>query len=312
MLLVPVPWAKRVWALPFLTVLCPSERYYTERGRPHKKLTDWARQSLLQLRRWLPHRRLVAVCDSGFAALDLLAAVGEHVTVVTRLRLDAALFEPAPPRAPGTVGRPRKKGERLPTLAAVLADAATPWQRLIVSPWYGQRAYEVEVTTGTAVWTNSGRPVVPIRWVLVRDPAGRLDPKAFLCTDPETSPLEMLTWFVRRWRVEVTFEEVRRHLGIETQRQWSDQAILRTTPCLLGLFSVVALVADRLDEAGALPVTQSSWYEKKVPTFSDALAAVRRSLWRSRCFVRSGRQTERVEIPQLVYERLTETLCYAA
>ena len=312
MLLVPVPWAKRVWALPFLTVLCPSERYHSERGLRHKRLTDWARQALFQVRRWLPQRRLVAVCDSGFAALDLLSAVREQVTVVTRLRLDAALFEPAPPRAPGTVGRPRKKGERLPKLVDVLDDPATTWQRLVVSHWYGRRAYEIEITTGVAVWTNSGRPAVPIRWVLVRDPAGRLDPKAFLSTDPEVDPLEMLTWFVRRWTVEVTFEEVRRHLGVETQRQWSERAIVRTTPCLLGLFSVVALVADRLDETGALSVAQSSWYEKEVPTFSDALAAVRRSLWRSRCFVRSGRQTERVEIPRIVYERLTETLCYAA
>src|SRR5690606_21174204 len=143
----------------------------------------------------------------------------------------------APPRAPGTVGRPRKKGERLPKLVDVLDDPATTWQRLVVSHWYGRRAYEIEITTGVAVWTNSGRPAVPIRWVLVRDPAGRLDPKAFLSTDPEVDPLEMLTWFVRRWTVEVTFEEVRRHLGVETQRQWSERAILRTTPCLLGLFS---------------------------------------------------------------------------
>lgn len=312
MLLTHISWAHRVWALPFLTVLAPSRRYNDEQGLRHKKLTDWARQMLLQIRRWLPERRIVVVGDSSFSTMEFLASVREEVTVVTRLRLDAALFEPAPERKPGTVGRPRKKGERLPGLKDVLDDETTTWQRLIVSHWYGRRAYEVEVATGTAVWTNSGKPVVPIRWVLVHDPAQKLEAKAFLCTDQDVRPLEMLTWFVRRWSVEVTFEESRRHLGMETQRQWSDLAILRTTPCLLGLFSLVALMADRLQRHGALVVTQSSWYRKQVPTFSDALAAVRRQLWRSPYFVMSGRRTESVQIPRHAYERLTETLCYAA
>ncbi len=312
MLLVRLPWAQRVWALPALTVLCPSERYHQERGLRHKRLTDYARQMILQLRRWLPNRRLVVVCDSSFSALELLAGVGQAVALVTRLRLDAALFEAAPPRKPGTVGRPRKKGHRLASLETVLEDANTAWQRLIVSQWYGRQAYQIEVATGTAVWTNRGKPVVPIRWVLVRDPLGKLKPKAFLCTDQAVQPLEMLTWFVRRWSVEVTFEEVRRHLGLETQRQWSSKAIARTTPCLLGLFSVVTLVADRLESQGMLRCQQAIWYEKAVPTFSDALAAVRRSLWQRQHFVISGAQTESMQIPKGLYERLTEALCYAA
>lgn len=312
MYLADIPWAKRVWALPFLTVLCPSQRYHSERGLRHKKLTDYARQMLLWLRRTLPDRSLVVVCDSSFAVLDLLDAVRQHVTLVTRLRLDAALFEPAPARQAGKPGRPRKRGKRLDKLETVLKSKRTRWQRLLVSRWYGRQAYEIEIATGTAVWSNQGKPVVPIRWVLVRDPAGRLAPKAFLCTDQSASALQILSWFVRRWTVEVTFEEVRRHLGLETQRQWSDRAIARTTPCLLGLFSIVALVADGLHGGGGLLVEQAVWYEKAVPTFSDALAAVRRSLWRAEGFVSSGRRTESVEIPQRLYERLTEALCYAA
>src|ERR671916_2277949 len=133
MLLVPISWAGRVWALPFLTALAPSERYSQERGRRHKKLTDWARQLVLQARRWLPDRALVLVADSGFAALDLLAALARRgVTCVTRLRLDAALYGPAPPRRPGAVGRPRTRGPRLPTLSEVLADEAAPWRRVAV------------------------------------------------------------------------------------------------------------------------------------------------------------------------------------
>src|SRR5215203_4020736 len=139
MLLAPIPWAGRVWALPFFTALAPSERYCRERGRRHKKLTDWARQIALQARRWLPGREVVLLGDSSFAALDLLAALARQgLTCITRLRLDAALYEPAPPRRPGTVGRPRIKGARLPTLAAVLADEATSWTRVSVPGWYGE------------------------------------------------------------------------------------------------------------------------------------------------------------------------------
>jgi hypothetical protein len=312
MLLCQIPWAARVWALPFLTVLCPSERYNQIRGNRHKKLTDYARQLILQVRRWLPARPLVVVGDSSFAALELLAALPEHVTMVTRLRLDAALYAPAPPRRPGQMGRPRKKGQRLPGLAHVLNDKKTPWRRLLVSHWYGRRSYQVEITSATAVWFHTGMTPVALRWVLVRDPSGKLDPKAFLCTDLAASAVDILSWFVRRWCVEVTFEEVRRHLGVETQRQWSDRAIARTTPCLLGLFSLVALMADRVHRHQGLCVNQAAWYAKELPTFSDALAAVRRQWWHAEVFQRSGAATETVQISRMLFNRLTGALCYAA
>src|SRR3954451_23394620 len=246
MLLAPIPWAGRVWALPFLTVLAPSERYCRERGRRHKNLTDWARQMALQARRWLPGREVVLVGDGSFAALDLLAALARRgLTCVTRLRLDAAPYAPAPPRKPGTVGRPRTKGARLPSLADVLADTGTRWVQVAVPGWYGGGERVVEVCSATAVWRHAGLPVVPIRWVLLRDPQGRFDPQALLCTEPESDPLQVVRWFVRRWQVEVTFREARDHLGVETLRQWSARAIARTTSCLLGLFSLVALLAVR-------------------------------------------------------------------
>src|SRR3982751_3659670 len=243
MLLVPIPWAGRVWALPFLTALAPSERYCRERGRRHKKLTDWARQVALQARRWLPGREVVLLGDSSFAALDFLATLVRHGLIcVTRLRLDAALYAPAPPRRPGTVGRPRTKGARLPNLSAVLADAGTRWAEIAVPGRDGVGERVVEVCSGTAVWRHAGSPVVPIRWLLLRDPRGRFDPQALLCTDPARDPLQIVRWFVRRWRGEVTFREVRDHPGVETQRRWSDRAIARTTPCLLALFSLVTLL----------------------------------------------------------------------
>lgn len=162
------------------------------------------------------------------------------------------------------------------------------------------------------MWWHPGLPVVPLRWVLVRDPGGQTDPKAFLCTDPEADPLDIIRWFVRRWAVEVTFEEVRRHLGVETQRQWSDLAVVRTTPCLLGLFSLVTLMADVLARQDPLPVRQSAWYAKTVPTFSDALAAVRLHLWRQAVFSMSGTATETMKIPTHLFYRLLGTIAYAA
>lgn len=290
MLLCRVPWASCIWALPFFTVLAPSQRYNQARDRRHKKLTDWARQMILQLSRWLPERAIVIVCDSSFAAIELLASVAQRATVITRLRLDAALYAPALPRRPGQPGRTPRKGPKVPKLEARLEDKATQWSNVLVSQWYGRSCYRVEVTTGTAVWYHSGMPPVAIRWVLVRDPLGKLSPKGFLSTDQTLSALEILSFFVRRWRVEVTFEEVRRHLGVETQRQWSALAIVRSTPCLMGLFSLVTLMADALADQGKLTVRQSAWYVKEHPSFSDALAAVRCRFWHQVYFSMSGSQ----------------------
>lgn len=313
MLLVPVSWAGRVWALPFLTALAPSERYCRERGLRHKKLTDRGRQLVLQARRWMPERQLVLVTDSGFSALEFLAALlRQEVTCVTRLRLDAALYQPAPPRRPGTLGRPRIKGERLPTLAEVLADRTTRWQRLTVPGWYGEGDRVVEIYSDTAVWRHSGMPVVPIRWVLLRDPCRRFDPQALLCTDPAQEPLQIIRWFIQRWQLEVTFREVRDHLGVETQRQWSDKAIARTTPCLLGLFSIVTLLASRLDDRARIAVSTSAWYHKQRPTFADSLAAVRRAIWSEQGFVMSRQSVETTKLSPALREGIAYALCHAA
>ncbi len=313
-LLAPIPWAGRVWALPFLTVLAPSERFARKRGGRHKKLTDWARQALLQAARWLPPgRRVVAVADSGYAALDLLAAVRRRVCVVARLRTDARLFDPAPPRRPGTIGRPRVVGQRQPTLARRLADPRTSWQATTVAGWYGGKDRRVEIATGTAVWHHPGLPVVPLRWVLVRDPVGEFRSQAFLCTDLDAAPADILAWFVRRWATETTFQEARRHLGVETQRQWSDPAIARTTPALLGLYSLVTLWAHELRRSRGLPLpSTAAWYAKERATFADALASVRRALWAEAALRTSRRRRDLVEVPRPLLKRLTALACYAA
>lgn len=311
MLLTTIPWAERVWALPFMTVLAPSEHYYTERGRHPKKLTDRAQQMIQQLRRWLPQRPLVVVADRAYAALELLAACqAMAVTVVTRLRLDAALYEPAPPYAGR--GRPRRKGQRLPTPQQWLTAPETTWTPVVLK-WYDGHLRAMEIASQTALWFHYGLPAVPIRWVLVRDPLGQYETVCLLCTDPTVAPTQIVEWFVMRWQVEVTVEEARRHLGVETQRQWSDTAIARTTPLVLGLFSWITLVAHAFHVSGH-PVTgrQAAWYAKPLPTFSDALALVRYQLWSSLpTFQTSGETPETIKVTRPFFASLVETLCYA-
>ena len=232
--------------------------------------------------------------------------------MITRLRLDAALYEPAPPRPPGTIGRPRTKGARLPTPAHVLADPSTGWQTIIVPGWYGAGERTVELTSATAVWRHGGLPVVPIRWVLIRDPEHRFQPQALLCTDLTRKPTQIVCWFVRRWSVEVTFQEVRAHLGVETQRQWSDKAIARSTPCLLALFSIVTLLATRLRARDRRRIAAAAWYAKARPTFVDALAAVRHALWREQGLVTSPRQRHPTKRRFVLPAPWAYILCHAA
>lgn len=313
MLLTEVSWAQRIWALPVLTALAPSERFAERAGRRHKTIVVWARQIILQLRRWLPDRDLIVVMDAAYSGQALLGPlIRAKVTVIAQLRLNSALHAPPPPREPGRRGPTRKVGPRLPKLSERLIDPETSWQRTRASFWYGGTDVELEFATGTALWYYRGRPIIPIRWVLVRDPNGSFETRAFLSTACELEPLTILRHYVSRWSVEVTFEEARRHLGVESQRQWSDLAIARTTPCLLGLFSFVALLANRLHHRGCLHVRSAAWYRKSLPTFSDALACVRRDLWSYGNSLHSRPGPDCALIPDPLFQRMADALAYAA
>jgi hypothetical protein len=314
MRLVEIGWAGRIWALPFVTALCPSERSHQQRGQRHKTLPEGARQLIVLVRRWLPGRDVVFVADSTYAVLALLKRVSSlaRASLLTRLRLDAALYDPAPPRQPRQNGRPRLKGARRPTLQQVLEDPATRWTRLRLKTWYGDRAREVEVCTDTAVWYHTGLPPVDVRWGLIRDPQGEFDPQALLSTQLDHTPRQILEWFVRRWTMAVTFEEARAPVGIETQRQWNELAIARPTPALFGLYALITLRAGSLRKAEVRVVRTAAWYAKAQPTFSDAIAVVRRALWSHCHFSMSGSEPDVVEIPRSLFERLTDAVCYAA
>jgi DDE superfamily endonuclease len=308
-LVITPPWTPRSWALPVLSVPAPTPEVSQRLGLRHKTVPHRARQMILLMRRWLPAVEMTVLGDQTYSVHELGEACARWgVRLVAPLRMDAALYMAASPRRPGTKGRPRMKGKRLPKLAQVLKATQTSWQRV---RWYNGRRRELDVTRGTAVWYRIGQPVLPSRWVLVRDPTGRMDPRAYFSTCPNDQPRALVQPFVNRWTIETTLEESRAHLGLETQRQWSDRAIERTTPCLLGLYSVVALLAHARHPDGKGPVQTTAWYAKSRATVADVLAAVRHHLWSDVNYSTSAHDPDLVGIPRSELSRLAQAVCYA-
>ena len=358
MALVPVPWSRRRWALPLMTVLSPppplpsrasaagrrakaagapkpprltrrrSTRSWAKatrlgtcaRTRPgqrrHKTVSDLGVQMLSALRRWLPSRAIVAVFDGAFSSHKLAkAGVRRRITIVTRVVMEAAFYDEPAPKPATRKGPQPSAGRRQPSLRARCSDERTVWEEVEVD-WYGGERRRVELSSGVALWSDDGRRPVRVRWVLSRQaPSGagvRPEPEAFVCTDVEASPRQIIEWFVMRWNVEVTFEEARRHLGLETQRQWSATAVARTTPVLLGLFSVVTLMSKAIVGQGQMPVQSSAWYEKPAATFSDCIALVRRQLWSARYLPLFAQTTGEQELQRRALEALLDALPLAS
>ncbi len=276
-LIVPVPWTARPWALPFLTVLAPSKEANERAGKRHKTTVDWTVQTVKVVSRWLG-RPWVLIGDGAYACVHLAwACARAQVTLIARLRFDARLFG-FPQPVPGRRGPKPKKGARQKALGERIEEALETGEEVSVQ-WYGGLEKVLRVLSGVSLWHTPGQPPVPIRWVVVVDPQGKLRPEAFFSTDTKLSPVTLVEWFVLRWNIEVTFEEGRRHLGLETQRQWSERAIARTTPVLLALFSLVTLMAQALLGTLKLTPQATAWYPKSAVTFSDVLVFVRRAIW---------------------------------
>jgi hypothetical protein len=320
-LLVAVPWSKREWALPFLVVPVLSEKTCQKLGKRPRSAVEWTARLLARIVVWLPTSQITLVGDGGFAAVTLVACCQRlGVVLVTRLRLDAQLFDFAGPQPKSKRGPKPKKGAPLPNLQARLLNADTRWQEATLG-WYGGQDKQIAYTSGVCLWYTQGQDPVPIRWVLARyeeteakTGKSRVKAAAFLCSDTKDqtrTPLQILAWFVGRWNIEVTFAEMRAHLGLETGRHWSVRAIGRTTPCLFGVFSLVVLMAKQLHPQ-SLPVQESLWYRKEEATFSDVLGAVRAHLWSAMNYTQSASQAEVCLIPKAIWQRLQQVVCYAA
>lgn len=310
MVLVKPPWSQRVHALPVLTVLCWPEA--TSKRPTHKTAIDCVRQMVVQMRRWFPDREIVVVLDGGYAAVKLAHACRrQRVALICRLRLDAGLYDFPPEPVPGKRGPKPKKGTRQLKLMERAGRADTPWEEHELE-WYGGQRKRLRLFSQTGLWYSPGQDPVAIRYVLVRDPEGELSDAAYLCTDEGMLPQQIVEYMVRRWAVEVTFEEARAHLGMETQRQWSDLAITRTTPVLLGVYSLVILAASSYHEQGLLSADQTAWYPKEEPTFSDCLRLVRERIWRKRISQESCENSDLIQLTHSVFDALIHGLATAA
>lgn len=309
--LVPVPWSQRAWALPFMVVPALSEATSAKLGKSHRSLVAWATLMVHKVHTWQPHRKIILIGDGTYAATDLVAACQSYsppVRLVTRLRHDAKLH--AFPKRRSKFGPIPKKGQRQVSPGQRFQDRKTAWHGLTV-PWYGGQTKKVQVSSGISLWAKRGATPVPIRWVLVRCPQDpHFKPEVFCCSDPQVSAKQLLIWVITRWNIEVTFEEVRAHLGFETQREWAVRAIERSTPCLFGLFSLIVVLA-KLWYPKILPVQTTSWYQKPEATFSDVLAAVRRQFWKSANGDRSDLTGDLQLIPKATLDSLVEVACYS-
>lgn len=311
MLIVPLPWCQRPWALPFMTILAPSKKYHEARVKKHKTSIDWTIIAVRIIARWLK-RPFILIGDGGFSCIHLGHACNKNkVTLVSRLRLDASLYELPNTPIRKQPGRRREKGERVIALKHLAADTSQAWRNIEID-WYGNEKKKVKMLSSIHLWYSSSEKPLLIRWVLVIDPVTSRT-EAFFSTDISLAPEQIINWFVLRWNIEVTFEESRAHLGIETQRQWSDKAIARTTPCLMALFSLVCLFAVEMLKEQALPILSTAWYNKKSQaTFSDIVSFVRRSIWANHYINDSMVNGEYMKIKPDRWETVLDQLARAA
>lgn len=277
-LLVSLPWSRRVWALPFLTVMVPSKTAVEALGQRYKTSLDWAMQMVAVVSRWL-NRAWICVADGAYGNAKFAWACRHHgVSLVSRLPWKAKLYDFKPIVGKKVRGRPRTKGHRLPSLSQLRDSPTTNLGTYCTLSWYGGGYALRQLITDTAVWDVDGYQPLPIRWVLVIDPTDKQPPAVLFSTNIILTAQTIVELFVRRWSLEVTFEEARAHLGFQSQRQWSKAATTRTTPVILALFSLACLIGYRLNLDSVLTPFSTAWYAKAEVTFSDVLRAVRHSL----------------------------------
>jgi hypothetical protein len=303
---IQLPFTKGFWALPFLSILLPPKRPLSssknhrdlQGKRRYKTIPAWSCQVIHLLHRWLQGpRKITIVADSAFACFDILyACTKRKMNLISRLRLDARLYDFLPEVITEKRGRKRVVGAVLPKLSELAKKDLTQWQEITVK-WYGGKTKSLNIQTGKCLWYYVGFRPVPINWVLIFDGAQKT-PVALFSTDMDYTPEQIIESYVRRWPLEVTFEESRRLLGMETQRQWSDKAIERTTPAILASFSIIVLMGLNLSRSKSEnpAIQKARWYRKDHITFSDILAYVREPIVKAQLKSLLGKITEQRKI----------------
>lgn len=283
---VKLPGANSHWSLPFISIPMPPKdvlsssknHHDLHKKKRHKTMTTWTRQIVFTLRRWLGKTAsLILVGDSAFATFELMYACQQcSVSLISRLRLDARLYDfiPTNPK----LKRKRVVGNVLPKLTEVSKKNIKEWDEIEVK-WYGGKTKKLYVQSGKCLWYYIGFSPVAIHWVLIKD-SEKNEAIALFSTNLEHSVKTIIEAYVSRWSIELTFEEVRRHLGFETQRQWSDKAIDRTTPIILASYSIITVMAFELakERCEKIALRSTAWYKKTHLTFSDVLFYLRKSI----------------------------------
>jgi hypothetical protein len=310
---VKFPFISRRWALPVLAALYRPKELDQAEGRRHKTAPQIARQLMAVLIHWFPQRKFVFLGDGGYASHELAKFCyrhRRHATLVSRFRSDANLYAPAPQRK-GRLGRPRIKGRRLPKPQEVVAGSQ---RNACTVNWYGGGKRRVELVGGSGLWYHGagGQGVVPIRWVFVHDLQGTHRDEYFYTTDVNLTAEQIASWFTARWPIETTFQEIRAHLGFETPHQYVAKSVLRAAPCLLGLFSVICLIFAAYASHNRVCPRRTLWYHKSEPTFSDAIATVRRIFWRESIFEKASYHKDFEKLPPNLRDMLLDYLSQAA
>ena len=281
-------------------------------ARRHKTPSELMRQLLALLIHWFPDRQFVFAGDGGYGTHALARFAGRHrrhLTLVSLFYANAALHDPPPVVVGKKNGRPRKKGDRRPTPAAVVA--ATERREALEVSWYGGGRREVEAVSGAGHWHKSGEGLVEVRWVYVHDRTGTHRDSYLFSTDPTMTPARVIETYTGRWSIETMFQEMRAYLGLETTRGWSRATVLRAAPCLFGLYSVVALLYAALP-AAATAEGAMTYRGKAEVTFSDAIGAVRRRLWQEGVFESHGQAEVFENLPLVLREVILAALAPAA
>jgi hypothetical protein len=311
-MLVKLPFATRPWALPVLVALYRPPEWDRMHGKRHKTPAHLARLLLARLVRWFPARQCIFVGDSGYGTSEtarFCSKYRQHLTLVSKFYGDAALYEPPPPRTRRMMGRPRVKGQKLASPQEVVATTVNR-TRLTVA-WYGGSTRDIEVVTSTGHWYRIGEDLVEVRWVYVHDGTGTHRDEYFFTTALTMEPQQMVECYTQRWSLETTFQECREYLKLESTKGYGQQTVLRFTPCLFGLYTMVVLLYLQLPKSSS-SLRAIFWRGKSTVTFSDMLTCVRRALWEQWCFQTCAHAQEFSKLSPSFQETILYALAPAA
>jgi DDE superfamily endonuclease len=282
-MLVKLPFAIRPWALPVLVALYRAPEWDQADGTRHQTPAQMARRLLARAVRWFPERQCICVGDTGYGPSET-ARFGRkqsgHLTFVSKCYGDAAFYEPPPPRTRTTGGRPRVQGPRMASPREVVANTAPRTRRRVA--WSGGSIRDLAVVTGTGHWYRIGAARVEVRGVYVHDRTGSHRDEYVFTTDLRLCPQQIVEGSTQRWSIEPTSQAGREYVKLESTKGDSQPTVLRLTPCLFGLYTLVGRLYLQLPRP-LRTLRAVVWTGKSTVTFSAMITCLRRAGWEEWC-----------------------------